>query len=129
MDDKPVIKMTREDLEGLLGEKIMDWQWGWVEDVLLNKKRTLRMSKEELFTNRPNLIHVITEEMRQNWLNSIQTDNNAAYVKEVEAAQSILRRNRYSTVAPFEWYGPDPEPLSVKHGDPKGKFYSGEAND
>lgn len=40
----------------------------------------------------------------------IKQENNRAYEQEVELAQSILKRNRYSTVPPYEWYGPDPEP-------------------
>lgn len=40
----------------------------------------------------------------------IKRENNKTYEKEAEVAQSILKRNRYSTVPPYEWYGPDPEP-------------------
>jgi hypothetical protein len=37
-------------------------------------------------------------------------ENVEAFKKEAELASSILRRNRYSTVPPYKWYGPDPEP-------------------
>jgi hypothetical protein len=40
--------------------------------------------------------------------------NDEEYKKEAELASSILRRNRYSTTPPYQWYGPDPEPKKDK---------------
>jgi len=37
--------------------------------------------------------------------------NIEAFKRETDLANSILRRNRYSTVPPYKWYGPDPEPV------------------
>lgn len=60
------ISMTREDLEGLLGEKIFDWQWEWVNEVLIRKQKpNLRVNKEDLTTNRPDMLSVLQEEMRK----------------------------------------------------------------
>lgn len=41
-------------------------------------------------------------------------ENIEIFKKETELANSILRRNRYSTVPPYKWYGPDPEPKDVE---------------
>ena len=43
----------------------------------------------------------------------LRARNIAEFERETDQALSILRRNRYSTVPPYEWIGPDPEP---KHG-------------
>ena len=54
-----------EDLEGLLGEKIFDWQWEWVIEVLIKKQKpNLRVNKEDLTTNRPDMIAVLTDAMK-----------------------------------------------------------------
>lgn len=61
------INMTREDLEGLLGERIFDWQWEWVLEVLIKKQKPkLRINREDLFTVQPDPISVVTEEIRRN---------------------------------------------------------------
>jgi hypothetical protein len=96
------IAMTREDLEGLLGEKIFDWQWEWVVEVLI-KKQTPTLRRKDPSAFRPATIETLAEEIRRR-------GNEEAYKKEVLASNSILRRNRYSTKPPYLWYGPDPEP-------------------
>jgi hypothetical protein len=58
------INMTREDLEGLLGERIFDWQWEWVKGVLIDKKK-VSVRREDLFTTPPDTISVVKEEIRR----------------------------------------------------------------
>lgn len=72
-------------------------------EVAKNKPFVINVSKEDLFTNRPDMISVIREETRQQ-------ENQAIYEKEMELSSSILKVNRYNTAPPFQWYGPDPEP-------------------
>jgi hypothetical protein len=41
----------------------------------------------------------------------VKANNRKAFEREAEIESgSVLRRNRYSTVPPYVWYGPDPEP-------------------
>lgn len=115
MAEPQKIVFTREDLEDMMGQRVFDWQWDRVQEFLNNKpKPSINISKEYLFTNHPDIISVIKEEMRINERNK----NIKAYEKETGLAVGILRQNRYSTAPPYEWYGPDPEP-SKRHVTPE----------
>lgn len=41
-------------------------------------------------------------------------ENDEVYKVESELANTMLKRNRYNTLPPYQWYGPDPEPESKK---------------
>ena len=41
---------------------------------------------------------------------TLLNENIEAFEREVDLSNSILRRNRYNTTPPYQWYGPNPEP-------------------
>jgi hypothetical protein len=92
--------MTREDLEGLLGEKVDDWQWERVVEVLIKKQKPKLRKGAMDRPHRPDPLKLFQKDVQ----------NVEVYEQELDAANSILRRNRYNTKEPYEWFGPDPEP-------------------
>lgn len=74
--------------------------WVYIKNALAWKPKV----KKDLSIGKIDILSVMRDEMRKE-------DNRMMYEKEMNLANSILKRNRYSTVPPYQWYGPDPEPF------------------
>ena len=67
----PEIPMTRDDLEDIMQCRVFDWQWERVQEFFQNGVIRIGINKEDLTTDRPDLISEMTEVIRTNmgeWL-------------------------------------------------------------
>lgn len=66
------IPITREDLERILGIHVFDWQWKRLQEHFIYQAKYqckpgigINISKEELLTDRPNIISVLRENIQR----------------------------------------------------------------